>query len=452
MVASPFFTSGRSAILPTIANKEELHTANSLTQTTQWTTLTIGTFLGGTSVMQFGYKWAFAVQCPVVSVFGAVHFAPARAGRRLSGPPRKRALTEDKVVRPWHEYAEGLRYMRGVAADPGHRAASASAGPPAAARRRSCSACFGELVFNRGPAGIGYLWAAAGVGLLARRNVRALAGQAAFRSAITSAPSASATWCTAARTSSSARCAVSTWRCCFIAHLARGGGGQLGAEHVATAAARFERISRPRVCDHGNDAVVGDDAFDGWRRHRLQELEPAHASAPFPECSAPARRSSGCGPIGPDDCRSRRARAWSRKKSKFMAIRWSRRANGRQTSRAGDRRGQAHRPRHRAAPGSKKATRVAIHYGRSEKEARAHGRRVRRRRRCSSANLESVRRNRAPVCAKSKRTSAASTAWSTTPPAFTASIRSTSPKRDWDFIHSREPESRFFCCQQGARL
>ncbi len=40
MFASPFFTSGRAAILPPIANKDELHTANSLTQTTQWTTLT----------------------------------------------------------------------------------------------------------------------------------------------------------------------------------------------------------------------------------------------------------------------------------------------------------------------------------------------------------------------------------------------------------------------------
>src|SRR5271169_4843870 len=29
MVASPFFTAGRSAILPTIANSDELHTANS---------------------------------------------------------------------------------------------------------------------------------------------------------------------------------------------------------------------------------------------------------------------------------------------------------------------------------------------------------------------------------------------------------------------------------------
>ena len=34
MFASPFFTSGRSSILPTIATRDELHTANSLTQTT----------------------------------------------------------------------------------------------------------------------------------------------------------------------------------------------------------------------------------------------------------------------------------------------------------------------------------------------------------------------------------------------------------------------------------
>ncbi|HEY1336755.1 MAG TPA: MFS transporter, partial [Bryobacteraceae bacterium] len=60
MAASPFFTAGRSSILPTITTPEELHTANSLTQTTGWSTLVIGAFLGGTSVMQFGYKWAFA--------------------------------------------------------------------------------------------------------------------------------------------------------------------------------------------------------------------------------------------------------------------------------------------------------------------------------------------------------------------------------------------------------
>ena len=110
MVASPFFTSGRAAILPSIATKEELHTANSLTQTTQWTTLSIGAFLGGASVTQFGFKWAFVVNS-LSFLFSAFCisrlFLPGRGFR----PPRA-AVTEAEVVRPWHEYMEGLRYMR----------------------------------------------------------------------------------------------------------------------------------------------------------------------------------------------------------------------------------------------------------------------------------------------------------------------------------------------------
>src|SRR5260370_28030553 len=98
MFASPFFTSGRSAILPTIASKEELHTANSLTQTTQWMTLTIGAFLGGTTVMQFGYEWAFA--------FNAMSFlfsAASIASLHLQGGSfrtRRSGLTENEVVLP----------------------------------------------------------------------------------------------------------------------------------------------------------------------------------------------------------------------------------------------------------------------------------------------------------------------------------------------------------------
>jgi MFS family permease len=163
MFASPFFTSGRSAILPTIANKEELHTANSLTQTTQWMTLTIGAFLGGTSIMQFGYKWAFT--------FNALSFAFSAAcisRLRVAGGgfrAERTALAEDKVVRPWHEYTEGLRYMRASPLILGLALVGigwASGGGAA----QILFSLFGELVFNRGPAGIGYLWAAAGVGLL----------------------------------------------------------------------------------------------------------------------------------------------------------------------------------------------------------------------------------------------------------------------------------------------
>src|SRR5882672_7857031 len=61
MFASPFFTSGRAAILPTIATPGELHTANSLTQTTQWATLTAGTLLAGFSAATLGYHWAFII-------------------------------------------------------------------------------------------------------------------------------------------------------------------------------------------------------------------------------------------------------------------------------------------------------------------------------------------------------------------------------------------------------
>jgi MFS family permease len=164
MFASPFFTSGRSAILPSIATKEELHTANSLTQTTQWTTLTVGAFLGGASVTQFGYKWAF--------FFNALSFLfSALCISRLKAPgggfrAERRDLTENDVVRPWHEYMEGLRYMGssplilGIAL----LAVGWASGGGAA---QILFSLFGELVFHKGPAGIGYLWAAAGVGLLA---------------------------------------------------------------------------------------------------------------------------------------------------------------------------------------------------------------------------------------------------------------------------------------------
>ncbi|HEV2687223.1 MAG TPA: MFS transporter, partial [Bryobacteraceae bacterium] len=163
MFASPFFTSGRSAILPTIASKEELHTANSLTQTTQWTTLTIGAFLGGASVTQFGYEWAFA--------FNALSFLfSALCIRKLHVPGggfkvQRTGLTENEVVRPWHEYMEGLRYMRASPLILGIALLSVgwSSGGGAA---QILFSLFGELVFHRGPAGIGYLWASAGVGLL----------------------------------------------------------------------------------------------------------------------------------------------------------------------------------------------------------------------------------------------------------------------------------------------
>jgi MFS family permease len=163
MVASPFFTAGRSAILPTIANKEELHTANSLTQTTQWTNLTIGTFLGAT-VVGIGYEWAFTFNA-LSFLFSAWAIWNLRPPKGKQFRAEHRDLTETEVIRPWHEYREGLRYMRSVplVLAIALLAVGWATGGGAA---QILFTLFGEVVFNRGAAGIGTIWGCAGIGLL----------------------------------------------------------------------------------------------------------------------------------------------------------------------------------------------------------------------------------------------------------------------------------------------
>jgi len=159
MLASPFFTSGRSAILPAIATDDELHTANSLTQTTSWATLTAGTLLAGFSAAKFGYAWAFILNS-LSFVFSAwsIWLIAAPGGFRAE---RKHV----PAVRPWHEYAEGLSYMRSVPLMTGIAMISVgwAIGGGAA---QILFALFGEQVFHRGAAGIGSIWGFAGIGLL----------------------------------------------------------------------------------------------------------------------------------------------------------------------------------------------------------------------------------------------------------------------------------------------
>ncbi len=163
MFASPFFTSGRASILPTIASKEELHAANSITQTTQWATLTVGTLLAGTSVMQFGYRWAFFLNS-LSFLFSAWCISHLRAPKGEFRAERK-ALTEAEVIRPWREYTEGLRYMRMTPLILGIAVINIGWATGGGAAQILFS-LFGEIVFNRGAAGIGQVWGSAGVGLL----------------------------------------------------------------------------------------------------------------------------------------------------------------------------------------------------------------------------------------------------------------------------------------------
>jgi MFS family permease len=173
MFASPFFTSGRAAILPTIASSEELHTANSLTQTTQWATLTAGTLLAGYSAAQLGYRWAFIINSlSFVFSAGAIWHISTPGGFR---PGRSAA---DGVIRPWREYREGLAYLRSVPLMMGIAMISVgwALGGGAA---QILFALFGEQVFHRGPSGIGGIWGFAGIGLLAGGALAHLAGRRA---------------------------------------------------------------------------------------------------------------------------------------------------------------------------------------------------------------------------------------------------------------------------------
>lgn len=163
MLASPFFTSGRASILPTIATEDELHTANSVTQTTSWMTLTIGAFLGGLSAT-VGYEWAFVFNA-LSFVFSAICISRLRAADDAGFRPKRAQLNESTVVRPWHEYIEGLRYMRStplIFAIALLAVGWATGGGAA----QILFSLFGELVFRRGAAGIGMIWGCAGIGLV----------------------------------------------------------------------------------------------------------------------------------------------------------------------------------------------------------------------------------------------------------------------------------------------
>ena len=162
MFASPFFTSGRAAILPTITTDEELHTANSLTKTTQWTAVTLGALLGGATAMQFGYKWAFVFNA-LSFFFSALCIARLRAPKGFRAV--RKALTETSVLRPIDEYVEGLKYMRSVPLlfTIGLVHMGWASGGGAA---QILFTLFGEVVYPYGPAGLGTIWGFAGVGLL----------------------------------------------------------------------------------------------------------------------------------------------------------------------------------------------------------------------------------------------------------------------------------------------
>lgn len=162
MFASPFFTSGRQAILPSIATSEELHTANALTQTTQWTSLALGALFAGIAVDQFGYEWAFLLNASSF-VFSAFCIWRLRVPSIIRAAHE--SLTEVDWMRTWRDYRQGLRYMRSIpllSAIAMIHVGWATGGGAA----QILFGLFGEVVFNMGSRGIGTIWGCAGIGLV----------------------------------------------------------------------------------------------------------------------------------------------------------------------------------------------------------------------------------------------------------------------------------------------
>lgn len=163
MGASPFFTAGRASILPRITTHEELHTANSLTQITQWTTQVVGASLAGFIIARSGFTWAF--------IFNALSFVfSAWAISKLHVPgghfrAERKALTEAEVVQPLRDYREGLAYLAATPLFLGVALLNigwATGGGTA----QILLGLFGDVVFGWGPEGNGLMWASSGVGLI----------------------------------------------------------------------------------------------------------------------------------------------------------------------------------------------------------------------------------------------------------------------------------------------
>ena len=165
--ASPFFTAGRSAILPSIASPDELHAANAVTQTTGWATLTVGAILGGWASKWLGYSGAFIFNSASF-LFSAWCIWRVTATARAAAPKKRQGGRR--------EYVDGLQYIRSVPLFLGIGMISVgwAVGGGAA---QILFAIFGEKVFHRGAAGIGDLWGFAGIGLLIGGAIGHMIGQ-----------------------------------------------------------------------------------------------------------------------------------------------------------------------------------------------------------------------------------------------------------------------------------
>jgi MFS family permease len=163
MFASPFFTAGRNSILPRIATPDELHTANTMTQTTSWASLTAGAFLGAVGA-GYGFNVAFGFNA-LSFVISAACIAQLKMPGGFKSIQVERQKSETGAWHYFAQYREGIRYMRSTPLVFGIAMLSVGWATGGGAAQILFS-LFGEKVYNAGPVGIGVIWGFAGIGLL----------------------------------------------------------------------------------------------------------------------------------------------------------------------------------------------------------------------------------------------------------------------------------------------
>ena len=156
---------------------------------------------------------------------------------------------------------------------------------------------FGEIVFNRGPAGLGMVWGCAGIGLLCGGALAYTHRPAAQLRATTNARSSSATSCTAASYILFSQSRNFSVALVFIA-LSRAGVGVSSVLNMSQLLRIVPDGFAGRVFSTMESMpVVGDDALDDGRRNRVAILRPAHHRRDRRRAQLHDRDILGLGPL-----------------------------------------------------------------------------------------------------------------------------------------------------------
>lgn len=170
VVSASFFIPASSASIPNIVSRSELFSANALSGSTWAIMVMVGSGLGGIISTLFGRDIAF-----IVNSLSFVIAAVLIATLKIPSPKTEKVLT------PWKDFAEGLRYLRGYL--PALSLVGVKVGWGLGAGTLVLLTVYGQQVFKAGDAGIGILYAARGLGaLIGPFAIRAIVGRSIKKS------------------------------------------------------------------------------------------------------------------------------------------------------------------------------------------------------------------------------------------------------------------------------